>query len=94
MEKVLQQCKLIEYDECTMGHNKLLEALDRTLQGLRRNEEPFGGATILLAGDFRQTLPDIPRSTAADELNAYLKSSNFWRNVKTLTLITNVSVQF
>lgn len=48
---------------------------------------------ILLAGDFRQTLPVIPRSTAADELNACLKSSIWWRYVRKLTLTTNVCVQ-
>ncbi|XP_039968358.1 uncharacterized protein LOC120780136, partial [Bactrocera tryoni] len=39
----------------------------------------FGGALILLSGDFRQTLPIIPRSTPADEMNACLKSSFLWR---------------
>lgn len=39
---------------------------------------------ILLIGDFRQTLPVIPGSAAADEINACLKLSNLWRYVKTL----------
>ncbi|XP_037930726.1 uncharacterized protein LOC119665571 [Teleopsis dalmanni] len=47
---------------------------------------------ILLSGDFRQTLPVIPKSTAADEINACLKSSNLWRYVKKLQLVTNVRV--
>lgn len=47
---------------------------------------------ILLAGDFRQTLPVIPRSTPADELNACLKLSYFWRYVKKLQLTTNMRV--
>ncbi|GAB0086332.1 uncharacterized protein DMENIID0001_003780 [Sergentomyia squamirostris] len=92
MAKLPTQCKMIVWDECTMAH-KSLEALDRTLQDLRGNHTPFGGALILLAGDFRQTLPVIPRSTAADEINACLKSSNFWRHVKTLQLTANMRVQ-
>jgi hypothetical protein len=50
------------------------------------------GSTVALAGDFRQTLPIIPRSTAADELNACLKASHLWRYVKTFTLTINVRV--
>ncbi|KAL4127532.1 hypothetical protein QTP88_011707 [Uroleucon formosanum] len=48
---------------------------------------------ILLAGDFRQTLPVIPRSTPADELNACLKSSNLWKHVKVLHLSKNMCVE-
>ncbi|GBP68489.1 ATP-dependent DNA helicase PIF1 [Eumeta japonica] len=79
MAKILQVCKLIVWDECTMAHKRSLEALDRTLKDLRDNHNIFGGAMILLSGDFRQTLPVIPRSTVADELNACLKSSNLWQ---------------
>ncbi|UYV73324.1 hypothetical protein LAZ67_10002721 [Cordylochernes scorpioides] len=78
MGKVLQTCKLIIWDECTMAHKKGLEALDRTLKDLRANGNSFCGALILLSGDFRQTLPVIPRLTPADELNACLKSSVLW----------------
>lgn len=92
MAKVLQNCKIIIWDECTMAHKRALEALDRTLKDLRNNQYLFGGTMILLAGDFRQTLPVIPRSTAADEINACLKSSNLWRYVKTLKLKTNMRV--
>ncbi|XP_026467789.1 uncharacterized protein LOC113371377 [Ctenocephalides felis] len=75
-----------------MAHKMSLEALDRTLKDLRDNQNIFGGAMILLSGDFRQTLPVIPRSTVADELNASLKSSNLWRHVKKLQLTTNMRV--
>ena len=93
MGKVLQKCKLIVWDECTMAHKKSLEALDRSLQDLRGNVQPFGNALILLAGDFRQTLPVIPRSTPADEINACLKYSTLWRHIRTLQLTTNMRVQ-
>lgn len=75
-----------------MAHKMSLEALDRTLKDLRDNQNIFGGAMILLSGDFRPTLPVIPRSTVADEINACLKSSNLWRHVKTLQLTTNMRV--
>lgn len=88
MATVLTTCKMIIWDECTMAHKKALEALDRTLRDFKENEQLMGGTLILLAGDFRQTLPVIPRSTPADELNACLKASQYWRNVKKIKLST------
>ncbi|XP_050339716.1 uncharacterized protein LOC126766058 [Bactrocera neohumeralis] len=93
MAKVLRQTDIILLDECTMTHKKSLEALDRTLKDIRGNAGIFGGALILLSGDFRQTLPVIPRSTPADEINACLKSSILWRHVQTMTLNINMRVQ-
>lgn len=92
MAKVLQSCKIINWDDCTMAHKRALEALDRTLKDLRCNTSRFGGTMILLAGDFRQTLPVIPRSTAADEISACLKQSYLWSSVKKLRLSTNMRV--
>ncbi|GBM89301.1 hypothetical protein AVEN_88466-1 [Araneus ventricosus] len=59
--KVLQTCKISVWDECTMAHKKSLEALDRTLRDLRKNDQLLGGSLLLLAGDFRQPLPVIIR---------------------------------
>ncbi|GFW41326.1 ATP-dependent DNA helicase [Trichonephila clavipes] len=55
-------------------------------------EEVFGGAVVLLSGDFRQTLPVIPRSTFAQEINACLKQSFLWQNMETLRLTINTRV--
>lgn len=93
MAKVLRQTPIILWDECPMAHKKSLEALNRTMQDLRGNQRLFGGALILLSGDFRQTLPVIPRSTPADEINACLKSSVLWRHVQKLTLKINMRVR-
>jgi len=91
--KLLQQTSIIIWDECTMAHKKSLEALDATLQDLRNTKSIMGGIIVLLAGDFRQTLPVIRRATRADELNACLKSSFLWSKVKTLQLKTNMRVR-
>ncbi|CAM4842651.1 unnamed protein product [Rotaria magnacalcarata] len=90
--KVLQECKLIVWDECTMAHKQALEARDRTLQYLRGNGKLMGGAVLLLAGDFRQTLPVIPKGTMADELKACWKASYLCRHVHKLELKTNMRV--
>lgn len=91
MATILRTCKLIIWDECTMAHKKALEALDRTIRHLRNNDQVLGGTLLLLAGNFRQTLPVIPSSTPADELNACLKSWTLWRQVQKITLTTNMS---
>lgn len=93
MATVLKQCKIIIWDECTMAHKHSLEALNRTLKDIKNNDKLFGGTLLVLSGDFRQTLPVIPRSTYADEINACLKSSTLWRNVEKVQLKVNMRVQ-
>ncbi|KAL8600890.1 hypothetical protein ACOMHN_045028 [Nucella lapillus] len=90
--KLLQQCKVIIWDKATMSHKKAFEALDQSLQGLRDNNRVMGGVTLIMAGDFRQTLPVFVRGTRADAVNACIKSSNLWRSVQSLTLQTNMRV--
>ncbi|XP_017467713.1 PREDICTED: ATP-dependent DNA helicase pif1-like [Rhagoletis zephyria] len=73
MTIVLKTYKIIIWDECTMTHKKSLEAVERAMQDFRGKDQPMGGAGILLAGDFPQTLPVIPRTTATEVLNACSK---------------------
>lgn len=80
-------------DEATSMNKLSLEAIDRTMQEIRGNCNLMGNATMLLSGDFRQTLPVIARGTPADELNACLKNSYLWKHVKKFSLETNMRVQ-
>ncbi|XP_054260247.1 uncharacterized protein LOC128984902 [Macrosteles quadrilineatus] len=75
-----------------MAHKGAIEALDRTLRDLRNCDHLMGGITVLLAGDFRQTLPVVPRGTRADEVKVCLKSSYLWPKIKMLTLRVNMRV--
>ena len=88
--KLLKTCKLIVYDECMMAHKKAMEALDQTLRDIRGNDRLMGSVTVLLSGDFRQTLPIIPKGTPADELNACLKASPLWPQRYQLQLHKNM----
>ncbi|XP_014205739.1 uncharacterized protein LOC106637457 [Copidosoma floridanum] len=73
-----------------MSHRAHIEAINRTLQDLILNQNLMGGITFVIAGDFRQTLPVIPRGTRADFIHACLKSSFLWNYVESLHLRTNM----
>ncbi|XP_014780017.1 uncharacterized protein LOC106876122 [Octopus bimaculoides] len=88
--EVFRRCKLIVWDECTMAHRGALEALDRSLRDIKDSTVPMGGITLLLLGDFRQTLPVIPKGNTAGTVRACLKSSALWPLVKTIKLHTNM----
>jgi ATP-dependent DNA helicase PIF1 len=88
--QLLQKVCLIIWDECTMSHRSHIEAVDRTLKDLRNSDKIMGGVTFVFAGDFRQTLPVVPRGTRADILKACLKSSPLWSSVQSITLRTNM----
>lgn len=90
--KVIKDCSLIVWDECTMAHRKALEAVNRTLQDLRCNDQPMAGITTLFAGDFRQTLPVVTNGTRADEIRACIKSSNLWPFITPMYLSINMRV--
>ncbi|GFX12678.1 ATP-dependent DNA helicase [Trichonephila clavipes] len=90
---LLQQCKLIVLEECTMSHKRAIEALYRCLQDIQNNRKLMGGVVMFLAGYFRQILSVTERGTAADEINACLKASYLWTKVENLYLTTNMRVQ-
>lgn len=50
----------------------------------------MGGVTVVLSGDFRQTLPIIKNGTPADEINSCLKNSHLWNQVVSYKLTTNM----
>ncbi|XP_036334474.1 uncharacterized protein LOC118745044 [Rhagoletis pomonella] len=103
-DDIFNEALIVMKDLCMSINNKALCQLgmpaptrdrnavqDRDLMH-RGKDQSMGGALILLAGDFRQTLPVIPRSTPADELNACLKASHLWNYVEKITLTTNMRV--
>ncbi|XP_055939706.1 ATP-dependent DNA helicase pif1-like isoform X2 [Argiope bruennichi] len=93
--KLLKKCKLNVWDECTMTHKLALEALNTAMQDIFQNNKCMGetmgnNENLVLSGNFRQTLPIIPRGTKADEMNASIKASYIWKNVQRCGLKTNM----
>lgn len=55
---------MIIWDEAPMSDRRCFESLDRSLKDvLENNKCHFGGMSMLLGGDFRQTLPVQPKNT-------------------------------
>ncbi|PIA41886.1 hypothetical protein AQUCO_02100011v1 [Aquilegia coerulea] len=88
--KLFRRAKLIVWDEVPMQHRFCVEAIDRTLRDIRGNGKPFGGITVVLGGDFKQTLPVIAKGTRQDIVGASLTRSHLWKNVQVLTLVKNM----
>ena len=97
LHEVLKCTKLIIWDEAPMQHRYGPEALDRTLRDLFRingqdinQVSLLGGITFMFVGDFRQTLPVVPRGSRAQIVNASLRKSRIWRHVEVLHLTQNM----
>ena len=88
--ELLRRTSLIVIDECSALHRRGYEVVDRMLQDFKDTESLFGNIPVLLAGDFRQTLPVVQRGSAPDQLAACLKNSYLWRHVQIMRLRTNM----
>lgn len=89
----IRRASLIVWDEAPMTSRYAVETVDRTLRLLLEKDAPMGGIATLLAGDFRQLLPVVPRGTRADQLNACIKASPLWRHVTSFKLTRNLRIR-
>ncbi|XP_022041801.2 ATP-dependent DNA helicase pif1-like [Helianthus annuus] len=94
LAQLLTETTLIIWDEAPMNDRRCFEPLDRTLRDLlNRPHQPFGGQSILLGGDFRQTLPVIPKASKNVILSSSLPRSYLWRHFKVYKLTENMCFQ-
>ena len=91
--EMLRHARLLVYDEAPMHSRYVLELVDRTLRDVRGCNKPFGGISIILAGDFRQLLPITPRADRVAIVNSVLKSSKLWSHFTTYRLTENMRVR-
>ncbi|KAF5822849.1 putative DNA helicase [Helianthus annuus] len=93
---LLNEAKLIIWDEAPMVHKHAFEALDRTLKDVlsvrdsRNSEIPFGGKAIVFGGDFRHILPVVQNGSRQDIVHASLCSFYIWSSCKVLKLTRNM----
>ena len=92
LAKLIRRSKLLMIDEATMLDRFQLEAMDRTLRDLMAVQSPFGGKTLILAGDFRQCLPVVPGASRAATVSHCINQSGLWVCFEQMKLTTNMRV--
>ena len=98
LAELIEETDLIIWDEAPMTHKHAFEALDKSLKDIMSmknppaKSQPFGGKTVMLGGDFRQTLPAIPQGSRADSVLASISHSYLWNSCHKFSLKTNMLV--
>ena len=75
---IIRDSACIIWDEAPAGHRFILDLADRFLRDITRTDRPFGGKTFIAGGDWRQTLPVVPRGTNMEQIAACLRMSPLW----------------
>lgn len=91
--KRIIEASLILIDEVSMMSKYALKAIDEVLKRLCNCDDLFGGKTIILGGDFRQTANVVLRGSAIDIIEASIQSSLLWSQCKILSLSVNMRAQ-
>ncbi|PNT11530.2 hypothetical protein POPTR_011G042150v4 [Populus trichocarpa] len=82
LSRLIETTTLIVWDEAPMNNRYCFETLDRSLRdimgqtGHSNHNQPFGGKSILLGGDYRQILPkellSHPKNITVTEINNFI----------------------
>lgn len=88
--ELLRRTRAIIWDEAVPQHRHAFEAVDRTCRDMRDDDRPFGGITVILGGDFQQTLPIVKRGSRDDIVGATIAQSCLWSTMTVLHLTRNM----
>ncbi|KAF0748275.1 hypothetical protein AaE_007399, partial [Aphanomyces astaci] len=94
--ELLGKAKLIIWDEISMVHRFIIEAVDKMFRDIAKIERPFGGKVVVFSGDFRQLLPVIPKADPMECVRATLpRSMALWDEIRPnrVVLTTNMRLQ-
>nr|GEW39505.1 DNA helicase [Tanacetum cinerariifolium] len=91
--KLLADTDLIIWDEAPMNDRRCFEALDRSLRDIvDRPSSLFDGKSVLLGGDFRQTLPVKKGASKIEITSSCISESTLWPSFKVFMLKHNMSL--
>ena len=78
--------KILIIDEMSFMSDDQFQELNRKLQGLMDKNKPFGGISVIFAGDFRQLEPCGEKQS---QLLFSRESSRLWDSVNTTIFLDN-----
>jgi len=90
---LIRSAAIVIWDEAPTMHKHVFECVDHTFRDLFQNDQPFGGITFVMGGDFRQILPVVRHGSKADIVMVTLKKSYLWQDVVTFHLNCNMRIQ-
>ncbi|KAL3633826.1 hypothetical protein CASFOL_022588 [Castilleja foliolosa] len=94
LAELLNETLLIIWDEAPMSDKRCFECLDRTLRDITSNcNHPFGGKSVLLGGDFRQTLPVKIKCSRSEIIESTLPRSYLWPHFRVFQLHENMQLR-
>ena len=70
-----------------MANRAVKSCVEETCRRVMGNDVPFGGKTVILLGDFRQTGPIIPGGSRREIVDASIKSSPLWSQFRVFRLV-------
>ncbi|XP_076926058.1 uncharacterized protein LOC143589089 [Bidens hawaiensis] len=94
LAQLLIETSLIIRDEAPMNDRRCFESLDRSLKDILNNERHlFGRKSIILGGDFRQTLPINSKASKTTIISSSLSRSYLWKSFVVLKLTEIMRLQ-
>ncbi|XP_009761464.1 uncharacterized protein LOC107792386 [Nicotiana tabacum] len=87
---LIQDAKLIIWDEVSMAKKRMIELLDLLLKDLMDSTILFGGKVVVLGGDFMQTLSVVRNGKKDDFINESLLDSHIWEELEWVQLFENM----
>ena len=93
LHEVIKLTGAIIWDEVPMQHKHAMDAVDRVLRDLMHKDAPFGGITVIFGGDFRQTLPVVPRGVRQQIISASLCRGKLWQDITVHYLVQNMRLE-
>lgn len=92
--ELLKQTDVIIWDEAPMNDRRCFEALDRTLRDIMNTpDDLFGKKTVILGGDFRQTLPVKKKAPKEEIIASSITLSYLWPAFQIIRLKQNMRLQ-